>query len=87
MPTPKNGNNTRWMIGLLALICMAVLGWVMNHHESDMIEATTQRGQNAEHIRIVSERTAAIEAHMGNLKDAVRTIGEGVKEILDRMPG
>ena len=86
-----NGNGTRWIIGILiplaVVIGCGIAGWTLSHHESDMLEAATQRGRNAEHIRIVSERTATLEAHMGNLKANVRIIGEDGKKILARMPG
>ena len=76
MTSPKNGNSTRWTIGVLVSIAIVlgvgVAGWTRT---------------NAQDISKVSERAAVLDANMKNLKDDVAEIKIDVKRILARMPG
>ena len=75
MTSPKNGNGTRWMLGILATLGLAVCAWTLNHHESDMGEVSKN-----------TERTVRLDANMENLKDDVAEIKRDVKKILKMLP-
>ena len=87
----KNGNGTRWTIGILVSVSVVlgcgVAGWTLNHHEADMVEATKRCGVNAAQLGVVSDRTVRLDADMTNLKSDVAEIKADVKRILARMPG
>ena len=91
MTPPKNGNGTRWTIGILVTLAVVlgggIAGWTLNHHESDMLEAAAQRVKNADQIGEVAKQAAVLDARVVRIQRDVAEIKSDVKLVLGRMPG
>ena len=88
MPKTSNGNGGLWKMFLVLFgVGSAIVGWTVTHHESDMVRVGQAVGKNAEHIKVVAERTVRLDANLANLTSNVTEIKEGIEKILDRLPG